>query len=135
MGREAPWLSEVQELITTLPWEVGMVVDVADMATVMTENDLAIGAAGGTALERCCLGLPSLLVVLAENQRAGAHAFEASGSCVLVGEPSDIESDLPSKLEILMEGSTLRDMQLACSRVTDGNGTNRVLNMLTKLSG
>ena len=39
------------------------------MVPLMLQADLAIGAGGVTAWERCCLGLPSMLVTLAGNQR------------------------------------------------------------------
>ena len=39
-----------------------------DMSTLMLSADIAIGAAGATAWERCCLGLPTLTIVTANNQ-------------------------------------------------------------------
>ncbi len=42
------------------------------MAQLMADSDLAIGAAGATSWERCCLGLPTVMVVLADNQRYAA---------------------------------------------------------------
>ena len=44
-------------------------IDPANMARLMTNADIAIGAGGTTSWERCCLGLPTVLVVLADNQR------------------------------------------------------------------
>ncbi|OEE76426.1 UDP-2,4-diacetamido-2,4,6-trideoxy-beta-L-altropyranose hydrolase [Vibrio genomosp. F6] len=41
----------------------------ADMAGLMLKHDLAIGAPGTTSWERACLGLPSILVPLADNQK------------------------------------------------------------------
>ena len=41
---------------------------VDDVAGLMGRADLAIGAAGSTAWERCCLGLPSIVLALAANQ-------------------------------------------------------------------
>ncbi|MEK9753126.1 MAG: UDP-2,4-diacetamido-2,4,6-trideoxy-beta-L-altropyranose hydrolase, partial [Rhodospirillaceae bacterium] len=56
--------------------EVGPLVrvlsDVEDMATLMADADLAIGAGGTTSWERCALGLPALIVVVADNQAAVA---------------------------------------------------------------
>ena len=40
-----------------------------DMATLMAEHDFAIGAAGGMTWERCCIGLPSLVSPIADNQK------------------------------------------------------------------
>jgi UDP-2,4-diacetamido-2,4,6-trideoxy-beta-L-altropyranose hydrolase len=44
-------------------------VQTANMAELMAEADLAIGAGGSATWERCCLGLPTITFCLAENQR------------------------------------------------------------------
>ena len=41
---------------------------VSNIAEVMADYDIAIGAGGGTTWERCCLGMPSLVTTLATNQ-------------------------------------------------------------------
>ncbi len=69
MGRTAPWLSDVRLKSEVLPWATEVKVGVDNMAELMAESDLAIGAAGATAWERSCLGLPSIMVVVAENQK------------------------------------------------------------------
>ena len=58
-----------------MPWRTDVRVNVSDMASLMADTDLAIGAAGSTSWERCCLGLPVLMVVLAENQREAAASL------------------------------------------------------------
>ena len=82
MGPNAPWLAQVQAQAAHLPWPTHVLAGVSNMAQIMTDSDLAIGAAGGTAWERCCLGLPSLVLVLAENQQVGALALQNSGAAV-----------------------------------------------------
>jgi UDP-2,4-diacetamido-2,4,6-trideoxy-beta-L-altropyranose hydrolase len=44
-------------------------VQVSYMAKLMAEADLAIGAGGTAIWERCCLGLPAIIICTAENQR------------------------------------------------------------------
>lgn len=50
--------------------------DLTNMAELMAQCDLAIGAGGQTSLERCALGLPSIILVLADNQRDQVMALE-----------------------------------------------------------
>nr|WP_267956285.1 UDP-2,4-diacetamido-2,4,6-trideoxy-beta-L-altropyranose hydrolase [Halomonas sp. MCCC 1A17488] len=69
MGASAPWLDNVRAKADELPWHCDVVVNVTDMAERMTQADLAIGAAGSTSWERCCLGVPTLMLELAENQK------------------------------------------------------------------
>ncbi|MBL6432528.1 MAG: hypothetical protein HPM95_21450, partial [Alphaproteobacteria bacterium] len=56
--------------------------DIRDMAGFLSRMDLAVGAAGSSAWERCCLGLPSVMLVIADNQQAIAHALSEAGAAV-----------------------------------------------------
>ena len=47
----------------------------AHLADLMAGADLAIGAGGVTTWERMCLGLPALVVTVAENQRPASEAL------------------------------------------------------------
>ncbi|MBO9469659.1 UDP-2,4-diacetamido-2,4,6-trideoxy-beta-L-altropyranose hydrolase [Endozoicomonas sp. G2_2] len=127
MGRNAPWLEKVLLQANAMPWPTRVRVDTPDMARYMAEADLAIGAAGSTAWERCSAGLPSLIVLVAENQREGACALENSGAASVVGGIADITLKLPQMLEKLTAPETLSAMSKASSSITDGLGTARVV--------
>ncbi|MBT5413462.1 MAG: UDP-2,4-diacetamido-2,4,6-trideoxy-beta-L-altropyranose hydrolase, partial [Rhodospirillaceae bacterium] len=59
----------------------GQVLDAtSSLAPIFATADIAIGAAGVTAWERCCLGLPSLAIVTAENQRGVAAHLRTTGA-------------------------------------------------------
>jgi len=75
MGRDAPALARVQSLAAEMSWPTEVVIDVADMAGLMAEADLAIGAGGSTTWERCCMGLPSIAVETADNQKESVRAL------------------------------------------------------------
>ncbi len=130
MGPMAPWLPQVRESAAGMPWVTEVLVGVQDMARLMAESDLAIGAAGVTSLERCCLGLPTITMVLADNQRAGARALEATGAVVVVDIEGDLAIQLRAKLALLAQPTRLRAMQEAAASVTDGTGTSRVVSTL-----
>lgn len=66
---------------------------VDNMAELMLQADLAIGAAGSTTWERCYLGLPSLLLVLADNQFAGAKGAAAAGAAICLGACGAVTAD------------------------------------------
>jgi UDP-2,4-diacetamido-2,4,6-trideoxy-beta-L-altropyranose hydrolase len=130
MGLKAPWLQNVREIAAQMPWPTEVVVNVNDMAERLTDSDLAIGAAGSTSWERCCLGVPTLMVVLAENQQLGAHAMEAAHAARLIGAVSDIARQLPLVVAELIESETQSRMSLAASAVTDGRGVHKVLSAM-----
>lgn len=126
MGLHAPWLEAVRDKAAKMPWITEIRVNVRDMARLMTESDLAIGAAGTTAWERCCLGLPTLAMVLADNQKKGAMALERAGAVLLFENDGPIATNLHLKLRHLLSRDELKKMQHACSSITDGLGAIRI---------
>jgi UDP-2,4-diacetamido-2,4,6-trideoxy-beta-L-altropyranose hydrolase len=130
MGLTAPWLENVREIAAQMPWSTEVVVNVNDMAQRMADSDLAIGAAGSTSWERCCLGVPTLMAVLAENQLTSAQAMEASNVARLIGAVSDISGQLPLVVAELIESKRHTRMCLAASAVTDGRGVEKVLSAM-----
>jgi UDP-2,4-diacetamido-2,4,6-trideoxy-beta-L-altropyranose hydrolase len=68
LGFQALDNSELKHFINTLPNNCEIHTN-ADMAQLMYHADLAIGAAGSSVWERCCIGLPSILMITADNQK------------------------------------------------------------------
>lgn len=135
MGPHAPWLEHVQLLAKLMPQPTEVKVNVNNMAQLMAESDLAIGAAGSTSWERCCLGLPTLIVVLAENQRNGAAALVKSGSVKLLDNVDAIPHALRSMLSLLVTSDALSQLSQKSCLITDGQGTSRVRNALSERHG
>lgn len=135
MGGTSPHLEEVRQQTANLPFKSTLSVNVKDMAERMCLADIAIGAAGSTSWERCCLGLPSLLVILAENQIAGAKALVNSGSASMIDDQTNIRSLLPSLMMTMFDFSQLKRMSEKASDITDGNGVFRTVQMIRDLTG
>ena len=134
MGRHAPHLDRVRAVASSLPLQVEVAVDVTDMAERMTRADLAVGGAGGTAWERCSLGLPSIAVVLAENQRNGARALGNAGAALVVEGVSELAGQLPELLAV-MEADELRERtSRASADLVDARGLRRVCDELEELA-
>jgi UDP-2,4-diacetamido-2,4,6-trideoxy-beta-L-altropyranose hydrolase len=133
VGNRFSGMADLEPLIEQFPGNAELLIDIPDMATQMAESDLAIGGAGISAWERCCLGLPSLIIILAENQRDGAVALAEKGAALLVGEEHDIEQSLATCLANAGEGETLTDMSYAARQVTDGNGIHRIIEQIDLL--
>lgn len=134
LGEKAPWLESLRKQSLTMPWSTRILHDVKDMASLMDEADLAIGAAGGSAWERCCMGLPTILVVLAENQKRGALALELSGAAVLLSDVFEISELLKKQISLLKLGRQLKFMSNAAESICDGLGANRVASVMLYLS-
>ena len=94
----------------------------------MVEADLAVGAAGTTSWERCCVGLPTILLVLADNQRFAAHNLSQVGAVKLLEVTDALESVLIPRLCELCQSEAMRlSLAHTAARVTDGLGTRRVI--------
>jgi UDP-2,4-diacetamido-2,4,6-trideoxy-beta-L-altropyranose hydrolase len=122
LAPEAESLAHVQELARQHP-NVAIHVNSNRMAELMRDADLAIGAAGTTSWERCCLGLPAIVLVLAENQRPNADALAAAGAALGVAGPDQIGGAVA---ELLSDLQGLHRMSAAAFELTDGRGTSRV---------
>jgi UDP-2,4-diacetamido-2,4,6-trideoxy-beta-L-altropyranose hydrolase len=123
MGPHAPHTARVQAQAPTLPWPTQVLGGVSHMAQLMADSDLAIGAAGATAWERCCLGLPSLMLVLADNQRGLAQALAKAGAAQVI-EPADLPR---------MDWSALLTMDRKAAALVDGEGVGRVVRTMRGL--
>jgi UDP-2,4-diacetamido-2,4,6-trideoxy-beta-L-altropyranose hydrolase len=126
MGLQAPWIQQVQAQAKDMPWPTEVHVNISDMAQRMVDSDLAIGAAGSTSWERSCLGLPTLLIVLAANQLPGAKGLQVAGAARLIGAVQDIATGLPLAVSKMTNPEQLIQMSAATNAVTDGLGVGRV---------
>jgi len=97
------------------------------MAELMLKSDLAIGAAGTTSWERCCLGLPTLTCITADNQREVAARLEATGAIQLWSTGEELRDALYRSLV----PATYQRMVDAAATVCDGLGTDRVCSAMT----
>lgn len=130
MGPHAPWLAHVQAQATQMCWHTEVLIDVDNMAQLISESDFAIGAAGGTAWERCSLGVPSLVLVLAKNQLPVAVALQKAGAAVAIETLQQIMSFLKPLLAADSAKEFLVKLSRAAAAVTDGEGCQRVVEHL-----
>ncbi|MBQ0764463.1 UDP-2,4-diacetamido-2,4,6-trideoxy-beta-L-altropyranose hydrolase [Marinobacter psychrophilus] len=130
MGEAAPYLDEVKQQAAQLLFKATVSVNVRDIAERMYLADLSIGAAGSTAWERCCLGLPAITVILADNQRLIGYALARSESTFLV-ENSQIAEGIVRRISWLLESTEERQRYSRnAAAVCDGAGTIRTISRL-----
>lgn len=131
MGSSAPWVEEVRAIAATMPWPTEVRVDIRDMAQIMANSDLAIGAAGSTSWERCCVGLPSLLVVLADNQESAAYHMSRAGISQTLFLDQTLELQLSEFITLAVDQPEwLINMSNKASAVTDGTGAELVVTVM-----
>jgi UDP-2,4-diacetamido-2,4,6-trideoxy-beta-L-altropyranose hydrolase len=136
LNGSAPNLSSVRTEADKMPFQVEVRTDVADMAALMTDADMSVGGAGSTSWERCCLGLPSFIVTIADNQIPAALALDAAKGATYLG---DIRKDQWQKSlsdtmwRILADPDRLRQMARNSSLICDGRGAERVVDAISKV--
>jgi len=106
--------------------------NVTGMAELICWADLAVSAGGGTCWELAFLGLPNIILVLAENQRKIAEGLDRAGVSVNLGSFGDCTGEkLGNALEELIGSKEKRKkMSLEGRRLVDGLGAGRVVKEL-----
>jgi UDP-2,4-diacetamido-2,4,6-trideoxy-beta-L-altropyranose hydrolase len=99
---------------------IEVIIDANNMAKLMLDADLAIGAGGSTSWERCCMGLPTLLYVLAENQMTISESLEDIGAVKII---RNLQQDLQSFID---QPDLLTNMSINAKSACDGLGSTRV---------
>ena len=103
---------------------------VNNMSEFLVDTDLAIGAAGSSSWERCCLGVPSLVFSLGLNQNRIAEQLSDIGAVIYL-EKHDLDNEKFSILfKDLMQGDKLKEMSNKASNICDGSGLDRIVNEL-----
>ncbi|MDO9227506.1 MAG: UDP-2,4-diacetamido-2,4,6-trideoxy-beta-L-altropyranose hydrolase [Pseudomonadota bacterium] len=106
------------------------------MAALMAAADVAIGAGGSTTWERCCLGLPAIVVPVAANQLATTAALARRRVIEMVAGPAARRMDIIAVLtRLLAEPGRCRDLSAAGMKLVDGLGIRRVADAMTAHGG
>jgi UDP-2,4-diacetamido-2,4,6-trideoxy-beta-L-altropyranose hydrolase len=127
VGPANPHIQSLRDATGLPAFDIRLLTDVKDMPELMRWADLAVSAAGSTCWELCCLGVPFITLVLAENQRGLASGLHAQKIAFCVGErPSvdqiaDAVNDLAGDRENRIHRSDAGRMQV------DGFGVVRAL--------
>jgi len=106
--------------------------EVRDMAALMVEADLAIGGGGTSSWERCCLGLPALVVTIADNQNLIVKNLCAAGAIRSLGRldrlsPAAVAAEVT---RLAAAPAALAAMSRAGAAVCDGLGAERMAHLL-----
>ncbi len=127
LGSGAPSLPALRALAAREPRLV-LHVDSQEMPRLTLDADLAVGAGGSTSWERCVLALPTLLLMLADNQREASQALAGADAVLALDVAApDFETAFAADLARLLEEPLLRDrLSTASAAVCDGRGAARV---------
>jgi UDP-2,4-diacetamido-2,4,6-trideoxy-beta-L-altropyranose hydrolase len=127
----SPHLNKVRAYLADTLLQCELHVDSQEVAKLMLNADCCIGASGTTSWERCTLGLPSIVIVYADNQKDIALALEQAGGASYIGQADTINiKQLYNKLSEILNAKTLSVMSEKAFSVCDGKGLTQLLNEL-----
>lgn len=132
MGPTAPWLTQVQSLSAAMPCPTQVLAGVSNMAQLMAQSDLCIGAAGGSAWERCALGLPTLLLILAANQHSSAMALQSHDAAWVAVDEQELMTQMTSLFNKNTQTAAFQEMSQAAAKLSTGKGASQVVENLLK---
>ncbi|MEO1039632.1 MAG: UDP-2,4-diacetamido-2,4,6-trideoxy-beta-L-altropyranose hydrolase [Pseudomonadota bacterium] len=133
VAARAPSRAELEACARTDPL-VRLHAEAQDMAALMSRADLALGGAGGSALERCVMGLPSLTITVADNQLALAAALHEAGAAMSLGPaPADAARITRALHNLKAAPAMLRLMSERAATICDGRGAERAARAILSL--
>ena len=123
----------LKEYVGNQKHEIRLYFDCDDMASLFSKADLAIGAGGVSLWERCCTGLPTVLLTIADNQVPAALSLKSTGAIVYSGDIRDEnwEYQLSQDLNALAQNTNaIREMSINAFSICDGNGLSKVCDVI-----
>ncbi len=113
VGAGNPHQDQIRQLCSRMPGAC-FHCQIDNMAELMAGADLAIGAGGTAMWERCYLGLPSLVVTVADNQLEPVLAAAGAGAVISAGAKESLQpEELAHHLSgLLSRPDLLRDMSI-----------------------
>jgi len=105
------------------------------MANLMLSADLCIGAGGTTTWERCCVGLPTITIILAENQKGISESLDREGAIINLGWYQNVnENNITECINELIDNpGKIQSMTDIGRSLVDGEGVIRVVDTITSI--
>jgi len=135
VGKSYMWLKELKKYQNDTNMNFSLIVQSDKMALLMHDNDLMIGAGGTTNCEAMSLGLPSLLVCTADNQKRTVGIMNDCKYAIKVENNESFACEIKDKLEVLWKKpQILNEMRKNCNDVLVGSQKhiNELLDQITK---
>ena len=127
---------KLQEQVTESDLTISLQGNVSNMPELMAWADLAIAAGGSTNWELAFMGLPSIVITIADNQKAIAAELDRQGVIVNLGWHQDVTIEQISFVlrELISDRPKRETMSQKGRELVDGNGAKRVISKINSMS-
>lgn len=126
VGNAYPHHLELQAFVENSSLPVNMHTQVTNIGELMLYADLAIGAGGSSAWERCAMGLPSIAIGIAANQAIVLQGLQEAGAALVLNNPAQFHVDFAGCWQQLNRVSDYLAMSEKAAALVDGAGASRV---------
>lgn len=136
VGGSNPHADQIEAEIRSTGGSIRLRKNVPNMPELMADADVAISAAGSTCWEMCFLGLPAMLIDVAENQSPIAEELDRRGIAIHPGSSRDVTAEkMAAQLKSLLASRERRTAMSERGRdLVDGRGAERVASAMTAAS-
>ena len=128
-GGDNPHIESLERAASQSKTDISLLKNVTNMPELMAWADVAISGAGSTCWEMCLLGLPAIVIDLAENQRTVARELDRRGAAIHLGGADDaLPKQIANKLACLLGSiETRTTLSTRARELVDGKGAERVV--------
>lgn len=135
LGPENLYREEIKNELRRMPFGHRLKLSVRNMPEVMAWADMAISAGGSTFWETAYMGLPCLMIILAENQAANAEKLAANEVVLNLGWHDSVsETQIAQNIEKVIKSKKIREeMSFRSRTLIDGTGRERVVEFMLPL--
>jgi UDP-2,4-diacetamido-2,4,6-trideoxy-beta-L-altropyranose hydrolase len=135
LGVSNPHMEELVSFAESSQRAIMVLVNVNNMAELMYNADMAISASGSTSWELCCVGLPIIMMALADNQRNIGERLSEAGISINLGWFNDVtDTMIQESVKSLISDQQLRvSMRERGKTLVDGNGAARIADEIEML--
>ena len=132
VGGSNPHVEQLKSEIDNRESKIELVVNATNMPQLMAWADVAISSGGTTVLELCFMGLPSLVLVLADNQNDMAASLADLGAAVNLGLAYDVDLKMAGDVvqDLIADQERRANMSERGRLLVDGLGSSRVASAL-----
>lgn len=129
IGASNPHADVLKKAVEQSRIPIRLIENAKNMPELMAWADVAISGSGSTCWELAFMGVPSLVLILAENQRLIAEGLDQAGAAVNLGWCTDVPIiQMAQALIQLLGALAIRsDMAQRGRELVDGGGSTRLI--------
>lgn len=126
LGQSAPHAEQIRSVAAKMTAGATLHLGVKNPAPLLATADIAVGAGGVSAWERCCFGLPTIMMPLFDNQRDVVARLAQAGAVRTIDKDAFGAAAIAQALKALATDTPTRTEMSRCARlVADGRGVAR----------